>query len=128
MEYRVNSPQIAVIIATKNRPNLLKKRAINSVLNQSLSPSYIIVVDDSADQNQCQNRLIVESIPSTNYHIKYLLNQRTLGASGAWNTAIEYLSNEQKQDFSSLFLAFLDDDDEWRPNYLENCKSLAITS
>ena len=35
MEYRVNAPQIAVIIATKNRPNLLKQRAINSVLNQT---------------------------------------------------------------------------------------------
>lgn len=54
MEYRVNAPQIAVIIATKNRPNLLKQRAINSVLNQSISSSYIIVVDGSADQNQCQ--------------------------------------------------------------------------
>ncbi|MFP3570356.1 glycosyltransferase, partial [Paraburkholderia sp. SIMBA_030] len=91
-------------------------------LNQSISPSYIIVVDDSPEQIQCQNRLIVESIPSTNSHIQYLLNQRTVGASGAWNTAIEYLSNKQKQDFDSLFLAFLDDDDEWHPNYLENCK------
>ena len=126
MEYCLNAPQVAVIIATKNRPNLLKQRAINSVLNQTISPSYIIVVDDSPEQIQCQNRMIVESIPSTNSHIQYLLNQRTVGASGAWNTAIEYLSNKEKQDFGSLFLAFLDDDDEWHPNYLENCKSLAI--
>ncbi|MCP4325666.1 MAG: glycosyltransferase [Alteromonadales bacterium] len=86
----MNDPQVAVIIATKNRPKLLKQRALNSVLNQSVSPNYLIVVDDSPDQARDQNGLVVESLPSNDYHIQYLLNQRTPGASGAWNTAIEY--------------------------------------
>jgi len=124
MEYGLSSTQVAVIIATKNRPDLLKKRALGSVLKQSKLPKYLIVVDDSSEQTQQQNRLVVESLPSNDYHIQYLLNQRTCGASGAWNTAIDYLVNQQRQSSNSLFLAFLDDDDEWHPNYLERCSEV----
>ncbi|MGF1731232.1 glycosyltransferase family 2 protein [Photobacterium kasasachensis] len=122
----MNTAQVAVIIATKNRPNLLKQRALHSVLKQSRLPKYLIVVDDSPEQAQQQNRLIVESLPLNDYHIQYLRNQRTRGASGAWNTAIDYLSSQQIKSSDSLFLAFLDDDDEWHPSYLERC--LAVSS
>lgn len=120
-EYGLNTRQVAVIIATKNRPNLLKHRALNSVLKQSRLPCYLIVVDDSSEPIQLQNRSIVESLRSNDYHIKYLVNQRTHGASGAWNTAVDYLSIQHRQDCDLLFLAFLDDDDEWHSNYLERC-------
>lgn len=126
MEYDLNDPQIAVIIATKSRPDLLQQRALYSVLNQSISPNYLIVVDDSPEPEQYSNRLVVASLPSIDSHIQYLLNQRTPGPSGAWNTAIEYLSNKQIESKDSLFLAFLDDDDEWHPCYLEECLSVAI--
>jgi hypothetical protein len=121
MEYDLDTPQIAVIIATKNRANLLKIRAIASVQKQSRQPNYLIVVDDSLPQVQRQNRLVVESLTPTDYAIKYMTNERTLGASGAWNTAIEYLIKESSGKKDSLFLAFLDDDDEWHQNYLERC-------
>ncbi|MEC6815011.1 glycosyltransferase family A protein [Photobacterium toruni] len=117
----MNIPQVAVIIATKNRPDLLKQRALKSVLQQTRSPNILIVVDDSSELAQQKNRLIVESLPFDGYHIQYLINQRTHGASGAWNTAIDYLSSQQRNEHNSQFLAFLDDDDEWHPNYLENC-------
>ncbi|MCD9538982.1 glycosyltransferase family 2 protein [Photobacterium carnosum] len=123
----MNIPQVAVIIATKNRPDLLKQRALNSVLQQTRSPNILIVVDDSLEPIQQKNRLIVESLPFGGYHIQYLINQRTHGASGAWNTAIDYLSCQHRNGHDSLFLAFLDDDDEWHPNYLENCL-VAISS
>ncbi|WP_273860280.1 glycosyltransferase family 2 protein [Photobacterium sp. GSS17] len=116
----MNVPQVAVIIATKNRPNLLKQRALKSVLKQTRLPNFLIVVDDSSEQTQQKNRLIVESLPSSDYHIQYLINQRTHGASGSWNTAIDYLSSQYRKGHDSLFLAFLDDDDEWHPNYLES--------
>jgi glycosyltransferase involved in cell wall biosynthesis len=126
MEYDLNEPHIAVIIATKNRPDLLQQRSLYSVFNQSISPNFLIVVDDSPVPVQYQNRLVVEYLPPIDFHIQYLLNQRTPGASGAWNTAIEYLSNKQIECKRSLFLAFLDDDDEWHPSYLEECLSVAI--
>lgn len=124
----MNAPQVAVIIATKNRPNLLKQRALNSVLKQSRLPNHLIVVDDSSEQTQQQNRLIVESLPSNDYHIQYLINQRTHGASGAWNTAIDYLISQHRMSSDLLFLAFLDDDDEWHPNYLESCLGAASSN
>jgi len=102
----LSTPEIAVIIATKNRPNLLKNRALSSVLTQSQPPSYIIVVDDSSGDIQDENKSIVDSLPSKNCHVKYLLNHRTPGASGAWNTAVEYLSSELRLEADSLLLAF----------------------
>lgn len=121
MEYGLNTAQIAVIIATQNRPELLKQRALHSVLEQSKSPNYLIVVDDSTEQTQQHNKLIVESLFSNGCHIQYLINERTHGASGAWNTAIDYLSRQQIKRNNLLFIAFLDDDDEWHLNYLESC-------
>ena len=120
----LKTPEIAVIIATKNRPNLLKNRSLNSVFTQSQVPNYIIVVDDSSGDIQVENKSIVESLPSINCHVKYLLNHRTPGASGAWNTAVEYLSSELLLEANSLHLAFLDDDDEWHSNYLDSCLSV----
>ncbi|MCK8045324.1 glycosyltransferase [Shewanella sp. 1CM18E] len=121
----MNTPVIAAIIATKNRPNLLKKRAIKSVFNQSRLPNILVVVDDSLGQVQQQNKFIIESLPSNHCHIQYLKNRRTPGASGAWNTAIDYLTGQYQNSFSSLFLAFLDDDDEWHSSYLESCLDTA---
>ncbi len=125
MDYSLNIPNIAVIIATKNRSDLLKNRSLSSVLKQSIKPDYIVVVDDSPIQAQLQNRLIVESLSLNGCQIQYLINQRTSGASGAWNTAIDYLSSKQTLGSDLLFLAFLDDDDEWHSNYLKSCLSVA---
>lgn len=128
MEYGLNAPQVAVIIATKNRPTLLGNRALSSVLKQSQLPNYLIVVDDSSDRTaRQQNKMIVDSISSNNFKIEYLMNKRTYGASGAWNTAIEYLSTKVTNPVDSQFIAFLDDDDEWHFDYLESCLSVVST-
>jgi len=121
MEYNLTDKQVAVIIATKNRPSLLKERALASAFNQSRSPNYLIVVDDSHENIQQQNKTIVSSFSHHDCHIKYLKNNRTPGASGAWNTAIDHLCSEYKKSSELLFLAFLDDDDEWHSRYLERC-------
>lgn len=128
MEYSLTDKQVAVIIATKNRPSFLKDRALSSVFNQSKAPDYLIVVDDSPDNIQQQNKAIVSSFSHHDCHIKYLNNNRTLGASGAWNTAIDFLCSEFKNCTESLFLAFLDDDDEWHSSYLERCLYAANTN
>ncbi len=77
---------------------------------------------------QRENRLTLESLPPTAFQVHYLINQRTPGASGAWNTAIDHLFSLQIKCFDSLFIAFLDDDDEWHPSYLEECLAVSTTN
>ena len=123
----MNTKQIAVIIATKDRHCLLRDRVLKSVLAQTTQPSFLVVVDDSVvESEQQKNKLLLESLPQHGCFVQYLINRRAPGASGAWNTAIEFLANQEVQCFDSLFLAFLDDDDEWHPEYLENCRNDAL--
>lgn len=118
------APKTAVIIATKDRYDLLSQRALPSVLEQEQSPDFLIVIDDSSPQNRPGIAALVGSQTLPGCEIRYLENQRSAGASGSWNTAIEALSSWVKAS-GKLFVAFLDDDDAWSPNYLKACYALA---
>lgn len=93
-------PSVSVVIPTCRRPALLE-RALASVRRQTHSPLEIVIVDDAADLPCGQPA--VEGV-------RVLANQRTAGASGARNTGAAAASGR--------WLAFLDDDDEWLPDYL----------
>ena len=82
---------IATVIATHNRPELLAERSLSSVTRQTRRPDYLIVVDDSDSEFRPANARTVAdlNIPAT--RITYLENQRTPGASGAWNTALSHV-------------------------------------
>ena len=109
---------IAAVIATHNRPELLAKRSLSSAVRQARPPDYLIVVDDSDSEFRPANARTVAdlNIPAT--RITYLENQRTPGASGAWNTALSHVHSLDP----SAFVAVLDDDDSWEPAYLERCE------
>ncbi len=119
MKQAKDSPSIVAIIATKNRPILLKDRALKSILNQKRFPSEIIIIDDSDEKYQDQNRKIADEI-GTIIKCTYLKNQRTPGASGAWNTGITHVFKHSGKP-SNIYIAILDDDDEWLPDYLNSC-------
>ncbi len=85
---------MTVIITTHNRPHLLE-RAINSVLNQSLQPSEILIIDDGSN--------IKPKLPKHKL-IRYIYKENK-GISSARNQGIKEAKHE--------WLAFLDDDDEW---------------
>ncbi|MCZ2356772.1 MAG: glycosyltransferase [Bacteroidia bacterium] len=117
--------EIAVIIATKNRPFYLEERSLKSIIAQSLKPNRIIIVDDSDKQDSIsKNKIIIENFknqaPKTS--INHIQNHRTKGASGSWNSAIDFLLL-QNQSPENTFIAILDDDDddEWLPDYLKFC-------
>jgi len=100
----VNS--IGVVIPCKDRADLLV-RALSSILNQTLKPDEIIVIDDgsklplSADAG-------VRSLDLS--HVVFHRNERAQGANAARNLGVR-LSNTQ-------FVAFQDSDDEWHPDKL----------
>lgn len=113
-------PKIAVVIATCNRLRLLAERSLSSVTVQKRCPDILVVVDDSTPSVRLANAELVGGLPLRDCRIVYLENDRTAGASGAWNTALEFLVGEVDEP-SHLFVAILDDDDSWSPEYLERC-------
>ncbi len=102
---------ISVIIPTHNREQLLP-RALDSVLNQTLPPKEVIVVDDGSTDGT--RALMSEQYPHCIY-----LQQPNGGVSSARNRGIESATSE--------WIAFLDSDDEWLPGKLAAQQS-AITA
>lgn len=101
----VSDLSVTVVIPTHARPDLLK-RAISSVLNQTILPHEILVVDDFGC-NSTQE--VIASFESS--LLKYILNKNGHGASSSRNLGVNYAFGN--------YVAFLDDDDEWLPQKLE---------
>lgn len=95
----------SVVIPLYNKQQYIQN-TIQSVLSQSFDDFEIIVVDDgSKDDSLNQARLIC----SPKVRIIEQVNQ---GVAVARNIGIQNARGE--------FIAFLDADDEWKPNYLES--------
>ena len=94
---------ISVIIPTLNRCEFLK-RALHSVLKQTLKPREIIVVDNGSTDKTFE--MISSSFPNVKY-----LKQTKKGVSASRNKGI--------LNSKSNWLAFLDSDDVWSHNKLE---------
>ena len=94
--------KISVIIPTYNRKKTLA-RAIQSVINQSLSPFEILIIDDGSNDGT------EEWVKENFQNIKYIY-QNNRGVSSARNIGIENANGD--------WVAFLDSDDEWLPNKL----------
>ena len=102
-----NHPQTSVIIPTYNRPHLIG-RAIKSVLNQTYQNFEIVVIDSSPDD---KTEKVVKSFNEKK--IKYIHNKEKTITSAARNQGI------RESNQNSKYIAFLDDDDEWLPRFLE---------
>jgi glycosyltransferase involved in cell wall biosynthesis len=95
--------RISVIIPTHNRAHTLK-RALDSVLQQTLPADEIIVVDDGSTDNTAE-------LLQTEYPQAVYLQQANAGVSRARNAGINAARND--------WLALLDSDDAWHPQKLE---------
>jgi len=95
-------PKVTVIIPTFNRARFAR-RAVESVLNQSFTDREVIIVDDGSTDH---TRSVLEPFRG---EIRYIY-QRNSGPGAARNTGIVEARGE--------WLAFLDSDDEWSPEYL----------
>ncbi|MBM3853630.1 MAG: glycosyltransferase family 2 protein, partial [Verrucomicrobia bacterium] len=115
---------VAVLVATCNRPGLLAQRSLTAIQEQSRCPDYLVVVDDSEPPQRADNRNIVNDLRLRASRIVYLTNTRTQGASGAWNTGLEWLRRHAGPPHD-VIVAILDDDDEWEPDHLQVCTEAA---
>lgn len=96
--------KISVIIPLYNKQNFIA-RAVNSVLSQSHIHFELIVVNDGSTDNSFD---VVSNI--IDHRIK-IINKVNGGVSSARNLGVDTSSNE--------WICFLDADDYWKPNHLE---------
>ena len=96
---------ISVVIPTRDRPKLVK-RAVESALGQTLQEIEVIVVIDGVDS---ATFAVLASINDSRLQIVQLPTSR--GGSGARNAGVKKARGK--------WVAFLDDDDEWRSQKLE---------
>ena len=94
---------ISVVIPSYNRKEFLK-RSIDSVINQTIKPFEIIVVDDGSTDG-------TESIIKGHYDFVKFIKQKNKGVSAARNIGIKVSIGE--------WICFLDSDDEWKKDKLE---------
>ncbi len=106
MEQNIKDPLVSIIIPTYNRAYTLTK-AINSVIKQKYTNWELIIVDDNSTD---ETKDLVDNYIKTDKRIRYFLNQRCKGVSGARNHGIINSSGD--------YLAFLDSDDEWVEHHL----------
>jgi glycosyltransferase involved in cell wall biosynthesis len=99
----VAPPQVTAVIPTYNRASLVP-RAVASALAQTSPPSAVIVVDDGSTD---ETRAVLEAFAG---RITYL-RQPNGGASAARNAGVAVATTP--------WVAFLDSDDVWAPQFLE---------
>lgn len=104
--------KVSVIIPTYRQPNNIC-RAVDSVLAQTLSDLEVIVVDDN-DPNFKERKLTELAMRKYvgDSRVKYIKHEKNKGGSAARNTGW--------RNSSGTYIAFLDDDDEFMKDRLEN--------
>jgi glycosyltransferase involved in cell wall biosynthesis len=95
------APDVSVIVATRNREELLEK-ALSSILAQDYEGDIevIVVYDQEVPQH-------VHEQTTEHRKVRVVTNTRRPGLAGARNTGILLARGK--------FIAFCDDDDSWRP-------------
>lgn len=101
--------KVSVVIPAYNGTSRYLREAIRSVLAQSFTEHEIIVVDDASTD---RTDALVQSFPQ----VRYVRHASNAGQAAARNTGAQLAQGP--------FLAFLDQDDLWEPEFLE--QTLAI--
>jgi glycosyltransferase involved in cell wall biosynthesis len=97
--------RISAVVPTFDRHQLLPL-ALQSILAQTSAPDEILVIDNGYDP------VPQELVPSPARLIRIPAG---VGFGGAMNAGVEAAANE--------YVSFLDDDDRWSPDYLEQVRA-----
>lgn len=99
------TPLVSVVIPTHNRSAQLAL-AVKSVLAQTHQKLEIFVIDDASTDDTNE---VVNWFPDSRIH--YVRHKQNVGGSATRNTGIRLAQG--------MYIAFLDDDDQWKPNKIE---------
>ncbi|WP_394132740.1 glycosyltransferase family 2 protein [Marinobacter nauticus] len=108
---------IAVVIATRPRPNLLIRHALPAVEAQQRKPDVIVVVSDERPFSAVEQDMLRRLTPSVK--VVFGQNQHSTGAAGTWNTGFSILN----QLYKDCYVAIIDDDDHWHADHLGSCEA-----
>lgn len=116
--YADPEPLVSVVIPTYDNHELLRARAIPSVLAQTHQNFEIVVVGDAAPD---QARIAVESFadPRITFHNRLYRGPYPAEPEKRWLVAGVPAYNEAVHRARGLWIAPLDDDDAFRPRHLE---------
>ncbi len=104
----IKTSKTSIIITTFNDAEYLK-RSLPSVINQTLKPLEIIIIDDGSDNDDA--KLIINSFKSITDIPLVFKRKSNGGPSSARNVGIKLAKGE--------FILFIDSDDELLPNSIE---------
>jgi cellulose synthase/poly-beta-1,6-N-acetylglucosamine synthase-like glycosyltransferase len=106
---RLDGAHVTVVIPTRNRPSLLE-RSVRSVVAQTMQPKQLIVVEDGPSTDTTAV-VLAEAARATSIRIDHLASNG--GPSNARNTGLTATTTP--------LITFLDDDDWWKPLFLQRC-------
>lgn len=98
---------VSIITATYNSEKFISE-TINSILNQTYTNWELLITDDCSNDNTIE---IVKSYTKDDSRIKFFKLEENSGAAVARNNSINYSHGK--------YIAFLDSDDQWENNKLE---------
>lgn len=104
--YPDENPLVTVIMVTFNRADYLK-RSITSYLNQTFTNSELLIVDDGSNDKTFG---VIKDFMDEHKNIRYLRHS---------NRRISLSKNAGIKAAAGKYIAFLDSDDEYRPDFLE---------
>lgn len=105
---RFSAPRVSVIIANFNYGRFLGE-AVRSVLNQSLPPAEILVVDDASTDESPEVLAEVAKLPN----IRVVINEKNLGIVDNFNKAVNLTTGD--------YVCIIGADNRIRSDYLEKC-------
>lgn len=115
-KFRINDKglaMISVVVPLYNKSSTIR-RCLESVFSQTVLPSELIIIDDgSKDESLTIASNIIES--NSNIPVR-ILNQK--------NSGVSYTRNRGVSLAKSDYVAFLDADDEWHNDFIENAHKL----
>lgn len=101
---------ISVVIPLYNKAHTIVK-TLNTVINQTYQNFEIVIVNDGSTDNGVE--IIKQNFDDSRIRI---INQSNTGVSAARNRGVDESNGE--------YIAFLDGDDEWHPEYLSTMYEL----
>ncbi|WP_323813311.1 glycosyltransferase [Cellvibrio sp. NN19] len=108
----VPTGRVAIITRTKNRPILLK-RAAESVVNQTYDNYIWVIVNDGGEESP-----VVDVIKSSGVH-----PSKVILVSNPISLGMEAASNRGISQSESDYIIIHDDDDSWKPEFLQRTVS-----